>query len=290
MNKTLMLLFAFLPICILEGQKPTDLSLQGHRGARGLFPENTIEGLIHALQYSEVNTLEFDLAVSKDEQILLSHEPWFNDKICIHDFSDSLNNIYSLEYHQLKMIDCGSKKNSDFPESAKFFTNKPLLAFVLDSVMTYCKDNNQEIPFLNIELKSKPSWYGVFCPEPNDFVKLVEDLIVRSKYPKGKIIFQSFDPEILKSFKRSKLNWTLSYLVEFKTNPNRTLKTLGFYPEIISPNYRLVNKKWIKQFNEHKIQTIPWTVNNTEDMKQLLEIGVDGLISDFPNLYKELNN
>lgn len=290
MNRLMIIIFVLLTLSSLSGQSQSELSLQGHRGARGLYPENTIYGLLKTLEVPEVNTLEFDLSVTKDKQIILSHEPWINEEICFLYASEEGHNIYSLSYEMVKQIDCGSKGHPSFPDQEKTFSTKPLLSETLKAIKQYCSEHKLELPYLNIELKSRTSWYGVYCPMPDQFTKLVEQVLLKSGYPKEKIIFQSFDSEILIQFRQSELNWTLSYLVDSKIQPSKVIRKLGFKPDIISPNFKFINKNWVDKYHNKGMLVIPWTINQVKDMSILLEYGVDGLISDYPNLFSALNN
>ncbi len=290
MNRLLLIIFVLVNLSSLFGQSKKEISLQGHRGARGLYPENTIYGLLKTLEIPEVNTLEFDLSVTKDKQIILSHEPWMNKEICILNASEEEHNIYSLSYEMVKQIDCGSKGHQSFPDQEKTFSTKPLLSETLKAIKQYCSEHELELPYLNIELKSNTSWYGIYCPMPDQFTKLVEQVLLKSGYPKEKIIFQSFDSEILIQFRQSELNWTLSYLVESKIQPNKVIRKLGFKPDMISPNFKFISKNWVDKYHDKGMLVIPWTINQVKDMSILLEYGVDGLISDYPNLFSVLNN
>lgn len=294
MNK---LILSFLLLIGLFNNKlmAQDLSLQGHRGARGLYPENTTYGLLKTLQFKTVNTLEFDLSITKDHKVILSHEPWMNEDICkpisndIEDDKSYPKSIYQMTYNTVLEFDCGSKGNKAYPNQEKIFAHKPLLSNTLKEVIEYCRENKLELPHLNIELKSRESWYKIYCPSPEVFTQLVQKVIIESAYPQNKIIFQSFDTEILKELKQSELNWTLSYLVDSKIKPNKAIRKLGFKPSIISPNFKFINKDWVEKYHKNDILVIPWTVNRIKDMNTLLDYKVDGLISDYPNLYSELN-
>src|SRR3989337_2955132 len=96
--------------------------LQGHRGARGLRPENTIPAFVYAID-SGVTTIELDLVITKDNQIIVSHEPWMSASICLQPDGSQISgseeksfNIYKMDYAQIQQFDCGSKGNEKFPE------------------------------------------------------------------------------------------------------------------------------------------------------------------------------
>ena len=107
--------------------------LQGHRGARGLRPENSIPAFIIALD-SGVTTVELDLAITKDKQIVVSHEPWMSSSICLQPDGSAISekdqksfNIYQMDYEEVRQFDCGSKGHDGFPDQVKLPTTKPLL-------------------------------------------------------------------------------------------------------------------------------------------------------------------
>ena len=138
---------------------------QGHRGCRGLMPENSLPAFLHALDFPEVITLELDLAVSKDNQLIVSHEPWFNPVICRAPGGDSIphrdaekNLIYRHTVSEIRAFDCGSLGNPRFPQQQKQPTYKPTLREVVAAVRT--KAPGRAIRW-NIEIKSQPAWDGL---------------------------------------------------------------------------------------------------------------------------------
>ena len=76
-----------------------------------MFPENSIYGFVNALNYP-INTIEFDVVISRDSQIVVSHEPWFSDEICDKPLFE--NNIYKLNLSQIQSVECGVKNHKDF--------------------------------------------------------------------------------------------------------------------------------------------------------------------------------
>ncbi|MBK9338290.1 MAG: hypothetical protein IPM98_17765 [Lewinellaceae bacterium] len=100
---------------------PPGFDWQGHRGARGLLPENTVPAFLRALEFPQVRTLELDVAVSKDKQLIVSHEPWFNPDICrlpggaaISKSDSAKLLIYHLTAAEIRAFDCGSQGTHDF--------------------------------------------------------------------------------------------------------------------------------------------------------------------------------
>jgi glycerophosphoryl diester phosphodiesterase len=177
--------------------------LQGHRGARGLKPENTIAGFLLALD-TGVTTLEMDLAVTKDKQLILSHEPWMAASICLKADNTPIStreekklNIFRMTYEEVSRFDCGSKGNDKFPEQEKFKVSKPLLKDVIVAVENHIRNYTQYEADYNIEIKTSPEGDTKFHPAPEEFSELVYSLI--DEYlPWERIVIQSFDFRVLK--------------------------------------------------------------------------------------------
>lgn len=258
--------------------------IQGHRGARGLFPENSIPGFIEALKIG-VTTLEMDVVITKDSQVVLSHEPWFNESICspVESEDKTRYNIFNMTYEEVKKFYCGSKGNPKFPQQQKIATQKPLLKNVFDVVEKYVLENNLPLPYYNIETKSTPDGDNVFHPAPEVFMELVYN-VVKEKNMLSRTIIQSFDPRTLIALKEMNCFLPQALLVFNADGVKKNLKRLAYKPAIYSPNYILVNKKAVKYCHEQGIKIIPWTVNDEKTMLKMKALGCDGLITDYPNL------
>ncbi len=260
--------------------------LQGHRGARGLAPENTMQAFRKAIELG-VNTLELDLVLTKDNQIIVSHEPWINADICynsnghtIEKTNETSFNMYQMTYDEVKSYDCGSKYNPAFPEQSLEYAHKPLLKEVLHMADSLSKSYGREIKY-NIEIKSLPQGDLLFHPKPVDFVKLVMDLL-QKETNLDNVNLQSFDFRVLKEINTSYPKVKLAALV-YDKGMDVALTELGFVPDIYSPYFPLVSESLVNEAHKMGMKVIPWTVNETEQMKTLLNYGVDGLITDYPN-------
>ncbi|MEZ5024811.1 MAG: glycerophosphodiester phosphodiesterase family protein [Chitinophagales bacterium] len=115
----------------------TKFDIEGHRGARGYLPENSLEGFKKAIEMG-VTTLEMDVVITKDKQVILSHEPWISPSICLdsagHTIADSLKhfwNIYELTYEEVTLFQCGSFPHNNFPDQKQIPHAKPLLKEVI---------------------------------------------------------------------------------------------------------------------------------------------------------------
>jgi glycerophosphoryl diester phosphodiesterase len=253
---------------------------QGHRGARGLYPENTINAMKEAMKFP-VTTLEMDVVISKDEKVVVSHEPWMSEETCLdpkgNPVKDHEVNLFALNYDAIKKYDCGSKLHPRFPQQKKVTEHKPLLSELFAAIeptkYTY-----------NIEIKSTPEDEKAgFQPDYKIFTNLVVAEITKV-LPNERFMIQSFDWRVLKHLHSTYPQIRLVALRETKYTPKQVLKELGFLPAVFSPDYTLLNKKDVKFFQLKKIKVIPWTVNTVDDMKKLIYMGIDGIITDYPNL------
>jgi glycerophosphoryl diester phosphodiesterase len=267
--------------------------VQGHRGCRGLMPENTIPAFLKALDLG-VTTLEMDVVISRDKQVVVSHEPYFNAAFSITPEGKSVNKkeaktlvLYQMNYADIQRYDVGSNGNSAYPEQQKMKVYKPLLSEVIDQVELYRKTKNLPEFSYNIEIKSEASEYNKSQPEPAAFCELVANVLKKQLAPE-RVTIQSFDFAVLKYWKQQSDSGNypkvrLSALVENLQSPEKNIAELGFKPDIYSPYYRLLNKTKIDRLHGLGIQVIPWTVNQRDAMERLKAWGVDGLITDYPN-------
>lgn len=268
---------------------------QGHRGCRGLMPENTIPAMIKALDLG-VTTLEMDAVITKDSQVVLSHEPFFNHEIStspdglpISEATEKQHNIFQLDYAQVKGYDVGLAKHPRFPRQEKIAAVKPLLADVFDAADAHAKKTNRALPFYNIETKSQASTDNQFHPEPGRFVELLMQVIQQKKIEQ-RVIIQSFDVRTLQYLHQHYPQIQTAYLVERPSlnSMDAQINKLGFTPTIFSPEHRLVTTAMINYCREKKIKLIPWTVNELSTIQKLKDMGVDGIISDYPDLFAQL--
>lgn len=260
-------------------QRPIDL--QGHRGARAALPENSIPGFVFAMQQG-VTTLELDVVISKDGQVVVSHDPIMNDKICLN-AADSVYNIYQMTYNEVMTFDCGSKGNERFPNQLKTSTYKPTLVSVIDTVEALVNKYGRPAVWYNIETKSTPEGDGIYHPAPDSFALMLNNVIM-AKGIRHKVTVQSFDVRTLQAFKQLNSSIPLVLLVEDSLSYQWHMDELGFTPEVYSPSYQLVDSALVAQVHADSLKLIPWTVNDSTSIMNLLNLGVDGLITDDPKL------
>ena len=274
-------------------QVPENFDWQGHRGARGLLPENSIPAFLKALEFP-IKTLELDVVISRDSQVVVSHEPWMSASICskpdgrpVSEEEEKVSNIFQLKYAEIQQFDCGSRGNERFPEQSPMRVSKPLLSEAVQQVEAYCSNQSRELPFYNIEIKSRPEWDGVFTPDPQAFARLVVEKIEVLGI-KSRTCIQSFDVRALQAVRQIDSTFVLALLVENTKGLDQNLKELGFTPAVYSPYYQLISGNLVKETHERGMLLIPWTVNEITTMRGLINLGVDGIITDYPNLISEM--
>ena len=265
----------------------------GHRGSRGLSPENTLFSFIEAIQLG-ANTLELDIVVSKDSKLVVSHEPYMNSEIClqpngteIKKEDEKLFNLYTLNYEEIKKFDCGLKIHPRFPTQKKMASYKPLLNEVIEACEKYRIENKIPTIIYDIELKSEAPEYGLSQPFPEVFAELLASFILKNELHQ-KVIIRSFDQAPLKYLHKNYPYFFLALIVENELSAKENIELLGFIPFMYSPEYELLNSSEITYLKEIGIVVVPWTVNSAKDIREMLDLGVNGIITDYPDLFKTM--
>lgn len=305
--------FAFAQLC--SSQK---FDNQAHRGGKSLYPENTIPAMKNALKMN-VTTLEMDLAITKDKKVILSHDAFLSPELVtkpdgtyIPRDSGFYYKIYEMPYARIKTFDVGLKKLDKYPDQKKMKAQKPLFSEVIDACEAYARELKRPLPFYNIETKTRPFSDNIFHPEPKEFVDLMMKIIVEKKI-QDRVIIQSFDPRILEIIHKEYPGIMTALLVEkvddkklaqqqayfkniplekFKMYPDHLkgvaadMKFLSFTPTIYSPEHNLVTPELVQECHSLGMKVIPWTVNTRERVKELKEMGIDGVISDDPRIFE----
>lgn len=273
---------------------PKGFDKQGHRGSRGLMPENTIPAMRKAIDLG-VTTLEMDLGISGDKQVVVSHDPYFHENITTTPEGKTLTKaeagkrlLYTMSYDSIKKYDVGLKPHPDFPRQQKMAVHKPLLADLLTDTESYGRGKGRTL-FYNIEIKSKPEGDGKKHPPVEEFVDLAM-AVINSKGITARTTIQAFDPRALQVVHRKYPGVVTSLLIEGndKRSLDEQLQQLGYTPPVYSPHFSLVNVALVEACHKKGIRVIPWTVNNIEEMKRLKDLKVEGIITDYPDLFEQL--
>jgi glycerophosphoryl diester phosphodiesterase len=259
----------FLTMTMISGAAGRIL-VQGHRGARAVLPENTLPAFEYAIT-AGVDALELDIAVTKDNVAVVSHDPTINPVICTGPKTGAA--IRELTLAELRQYDCGGLKNAAYPKQ------KPVPGTripTLDEVFALAGRGSFDF---NIETKifaARPQ----LAPPPEEFARLVLDAIRRHKLER-RVILQSFDFRTLRAMKKLAPEIRRSALVE-KSAPDFVAIARDAEAQIISPQYPLVTKEQVELAHKAGIQVVAWTANTEEQWKKLIEAGVDAIISDDP--------
>ena len=274
------------------------LELQGHRGARGLAPENTLPAFHLAYHYG-MTTIELDTTLTADGHLIVHHDTHMNTQLCILSAEEQTHSrpILSFTLQALQGLDCGSLPNPRFPNQVRQKAHPPTISEVIA-----LEDLWSAKPLYNIEIKTdalhsdehKRQAVEALGQELSSLVKEHESLWSR-------VTLQSFDFEILKlarsilpKVRRSAL---FEPMIDRSVNPPtvvigdervmieaaRKLKV-----NVISPYHVTVTKALIAGAHSEGIKVIPWTVNEPNRMRHLIALGVDGIISDYPDRLAKL--
>ncbi|WP_205510576.1 glycerophosphodiester phosphodiesterase family protein [Longitalea arenae] len=266
---------------------------EGHRGTRGLMPENTIPSMKKAVEVG-ANCIEVDVYLTKDKKVLISHDPFPNIAHTLYNDGSEIAKAdakkyvwYQMNYEDIKKFDVGSKPFPAWPQQQKIKVGLPLLGELIDSVEAYVTANKLPKPIYNIELKTSIRFDSLkYNAPPAEVVDAVmED--VKGRNIGNRFYIQSFDVRPLQYVRKKYPQVVIGYLTTGK-NLDSNFKSLGFYPHIYSPEFNLVTKAMADFCHSKNMKLVPWTVNDKEKMKRLIADGVDGIITDYPNYFAEI--
>lgn len=262
--------------------------VHGHRGCRGLLPENTVPAFLKAAELG-ADWIELDVVITGDSQVVVSHEPWMNHEICTDPEGQPLAeeaergfNLYRMTVTEIQRFDCGSAGHPRFPEQEPHRAHKPTLREAVETVEEAAFMQGGSSPNWNIEIKSDPALYGTYQPRPADAARLVVATL-DSLGIIDRCIIQSFDPAVLRAVHAIDPDITLALLVENGEGLEANLQRLGFDPGIYSPRYTLVDEELRRVIHERRMRLVVWTVNDPTDIQHMIRLGVDGIISDYPD-------
>ncbi len=246
------------------------IQVHGHRGARAVLPENTIPAFAYAIDQG-VDAIEMDVAVTKDDVLVISHDPVLNPEICR---SPGGAVIRELTFAQLRLWDCGSLVNPHFPNQQPIpGTRIP----ALEEVFTLAERGN----FLfNIEAKLFPD-HPALTPTPERFAELLLHAIDRH-HLRPRVIVQSFDFRILIAMKNLAPAIRLAALDEDENLGDFVSVARGACAQIIAPEKGLVTPAKVVAAHQAGLQVIPWTANTPQAWDPLLAAAVDAIITDDP--------
>jgi len=264
--------------------------VHGHRGARAWRPENTIPAFQFAIDHG-VDVLELDLTVTKDNVLVVSHNPTLapnsypGERICKGPQLAPNTPIRTMTLAEVRQYDCGSVALSAFPKQVAVPGTK---VATFDEVLDLA--NGTTVQF-NVETKSFPN-HPEFTPPPAEFVALIVAAIKKHNVDPARIILQSFDWRTLAEMRKQWPAIRLSALVGAvkydammgHTDPTKDFAAIAKLTgaEIISPDWSLVTPEQVAAAHQAGAQVAPYTPNTPEAWQKLADAGVDAIISDDP--------
>jgi glycerophosphoryl diester phosphodiesterase len=258
-----------LAVAMTAGAAPRIL-VHGHRGARAARPENTLAGFQYAID-AGADFLELDVAVTRDNVPVVSHDPTPNAEICSG--PGPARPIREMTLAELRRWDCGSKVNPAFPKQqpapgARIPTLDEALALGRRGSFGF-----------NIELKispDKPQW----TPAPEAFARMAAEAVRRHKLER-RVIVQSFDFRTVAALKKAAPEMKLSAL--WNSGP-RDFVSIGRETgaRIVAPHFSLVTPEQVRAAHQADLEVVPWTANDPAEWNRLIAAEVDAIITDDP--------
>ncbi|MBP5317345.1 MAG: glycerophosphodiester phosphodiesterase [Bacteroidales bacterium] len=267
------------------------IDVQAHRGGAGLMPENTISAMKNALDLG-VNTLEFDLHLSKDGDVVVSHDSYFHPRYSIRpDGTPVMDDepkeyLYTMSYDSIAKYEVGLRTVTRWPTQKKIHEVKPLASELIDVCEAYAKEIGLKPVNYNIEIKSWPGdGEGTLWPDYKVFCDTCVPLLL-SKNLGDRLIVQCFDVRALNDMHAKWPQLTLSYLTEAEEGGDieKLLGNLDFKPQWWSPEASVVTPENVAWCHSHGIGVVPWTVDNPDMMRHLVDCGVEAIISNYPDI------
>ena len=298
--------------------------LEAHRGGRDVRPENTLYSYAYAIELG-ATSIECDMQLTKDGQIVMSHNPILNSDITRDENGNYIeNNKYDIRLmtvDELKKFDvgvmdpnCGEYYDLHGKTQFTYDAKIPTLEELMQLIQSYGDKNI----VLNIETKSYPDPISAGYKNNADPKKFVEvfNNIVKKYDMEDRVVLQSFDwqtliemkklnpnistsalwqeqpswgrdSESLRRYEKKKSPWLGGLdIKDYQGNPIKAAHAIG--ADIISPYYTEISKQDVDEAHSLGMKVVPWTVNNEKDMNMLLDMGVDGIISDKPWLLKQV--
>lgn len=264
--------------------------VHGHRGCRGLLPENTLPAFLHALALG-VDVLEMDVVISADRQVVVSHEPWLAAQLgrgpegnLIDPLLEQSYNLYQMPYATIRRCVVGEWPHPNFPAQQPSPSYRPLLREVLLTTEAACYYLRRPLPGYSIEIKSTSAGDNLFHPPPIPFVELVLAELAGAAV-EARTTLLSFDVRVLQAARQLAPTQRLCLLHEDSSDANTLFEELGFIPQVYGPDFRLLSPALVRSLGTSypELALVPWTVNEPQVLREVISWGVVGITTDFPD-------
>ena len=287
--------------------KPNHIKIYGHRGARGVLPENTLDSFQYLFD-NDIKAYETDILISKDLVPVITHDFRLSPSMTKDSEGNWLEDedikIIDLTYDQISKFEVGSL-NKLTKYGRRFLNQKKLpnqKIPKLNQLLDLTTQNNNSNLIINLEIKSTPVQENL-TPSPEMLAKIVLDEVNKSSLI-DKIIYSSFDWRVLREIKNYNSEIPRAYLTQDQRNIYDQSPWMDFtplhnnvdLPKLIKahggkawhPYHKNINEKNIKIAQSENLPVNVWTVNKEKDMLRMIDYGVDGIMTDYPVQLKEL--
>ncbi len=235
-----------------------------HRGCRAAYPENTLAAFEGAVA-AGAPMMELDVTLSRDRQVVVMHDDSVNRT------TDGSGTVRNLTLSALKRLDAGAWFHSRFAGE-----RIPTLAEVLDGV-------GRRI-LINIEIKPE-----AFEPaDPPDAIERQVAELVQARHLEGRVLLSSFESRVLARLAERQNSPALAVLSERPGNEETRRFCTSVRAVSWHPDFRCLDRDQVAMMQEAGLRVFPYTVNDPAEMKKVLHMGVDGLITDDPVLAREV--
>lgn len=271
------------------------IEVQGHRGARNAFPENTLPAFQGAWE-AGADLIELDVQVTSDKALIVHHNFALNSNISCYLDGSSIKKpelVRDLSLSDIKKIDCGSKTDSQFPDQKSLpGTRIPTLEELFNAITSSSHPNAEKIR-INIEIKRDPR-----VPEQSYPATEIVDLVLAEVKKKGfasRVQYSSFDPEVLIALREKAPRAIISCLFneEILKEICKRYSQAGMdfimafastlEAQILSPHHTILkHASQVRAMQKDGFKVVAWTVNDPIRWKELYDMGIDGIITDYP--------
>ena len=273
--------------------KDVDLSqyvdVQAHRGGAGLFPENTVEAMKECLDMG-VNTLELDLQLTSDGQVVVSHDSYFHSRYAIRPDGSKVEKnepkeyLFTMPYDSIAKYDVGSRESTVWPGKACFPAVKPLAKDLFEFVEQYTKEKGYSPVRYNVEVKSSAksgegtNWAN-YDALADACCKLFHSLNLGDR-----LVIQCFDHRALNYMHEKYPEFKYSYLVSVNTGTfEEYMAKLNFVPTWLSPHHSITDAELVRKCHEMGMKIVPWTADEPDDIQRLIDLKVEAIITNYPD-------